>query len=53
MRRGVLCKNIWKGASERRNENIIVTGTLKNISVIFVLSMSCLFNSKKAFSTDL
>ncbi len=24
----VLVKNIWEGASERRNENIIVSGTL-------------------------
>jgi len=29
MRRGVLSKNIWEGASKRRNENIIVSGTLK------------------------
>ena len=26
---GVFSKNIWEGASERRNENIIVSGTLK------------------------
>jgi hypothetical protein len=30
MRGGVFSKNIWEGASERRNENIIVSGTLKN-----------------------
>jgi len=29
MRGGVFSKNIWEGASERRNENIIVSGTLK------------------------
>jgi len=29
MREGVLSKNIWEGASERRNENIIVSWTLK------------------------
>jgi hypothetical protein len=28
MRGGVFRKNIWEGASERRNENIIVSGTL-------------------------
>ena len=28
MRGGVFSKNIWEGASERRNENIIVSGTL-------------------------
>ena len=26
---GVFSKNIWEGASERRNENIILSGTLK------------------------
>ncbi len=31
MRGGILSKNIWEGGSERRNENIIVSGTLKNI----------------------
>ena len=34
MRGGVFSKNIWEGAKERRgerrNENIIVSGTLKN-----------------------
>jgi hypothetical protein len=29
MREGVYSKNIWEGASERRNENIIVSWTLK------------------------
>jgi len=29
MRGSVFSKNIWEGASERRNENIIVSGTLK------------------------
>ena len=29
MRGGVFSKNILEGASERRNENIIVSGTLK------------------------
>ncbi len=28
MRTGVFSKNIWEGAIERRNENIIVSGTL-------------------------
>ena len=30
---GVFSKNIWEGASERRNENIVVSGTLKNVAV--------------------
>jgi len=30
MRRGVLSKNVWEGASERRNENIIVYMDPKN-----------------------
>jgi hypothetical protein len=29
MRGGVFGKNIWEGASERRNENKIVSGSLK------------------------
>jgi hypothetical protein len=29
MRGGVFSQNIWEGASERRDENIIVSGTLK------------------------
>jgi len=32
MRGGVFSKNIWEGASERRNENIKVSGTLKILS---------------------
>jgi len=32
MRGVVFSKNIWEGASERRNENIIVSGTLKNLN---------------------
>jgi len=35
MRGGVFSKNIWEGASERRNENIIVSGTLKTLLQIF------------------
>jgi hypothetical protein len=31
MRGGVFSKNIWEGASERRNENVIVSGTLKKL----------------------
>jgi hypothetical protein len=33
MRGGVFSKNIWEGASERRNENIIVSGTLITINI--------------------
>jgi hypothetical protein len=35
MRGGVFSKNIWEGASERRNENIIVSGPLKIFLGIF------------------
>jgi len=31
MRGGVFSKIIWEGASERRNENIIVSGTLTRL----------------------
>ncbi len=30
MRGSAFSKNIWEGVRERRNENIIVSGTLKN-----------------------
>jgi hypothetical protein len=32
MRGRVFSKNIWEGASERRNENIIVSGPLKIVN---------------------
>jgi hypothetical protein len=34
MRGGVFINNIWDGASERRNENIILSGTLKTLIFI-------------------
>jgi len=47
MRGGVFSKNIWEGASNRRNENIMVSGTLKNknprgVEVLNVLNSNIL-----------
>ena len=48
MRGGVFSKNIWERASERRNENIIVSGTLKNSNFKKILNNNC-FIVKKIF----
>jgi hypothetical protein len=40
MRGGVLSKNIREGTKERRNENIIVSGTLKNLFIKINVSKS-------------
>jgi hypothetical protein len=44
MRGDVFSKNIWEGASQRRNENILVSGTLKmtNISRTYAKKVSFL-----------
>ena len=43
MSRGVFSKNIWEGASERQNENIIVSKTLKNPRVWMAVILTFLF----------